>query len=160
MSTPASFEDLYDFETQFEDAFAAVLKANGISNVFVSRDAERIQTPGVILRFVTGSYDPHQYRMKGTPPRQVAIGFDGTLFVDVVTSRNMDDVKHGPFRGLVRYLLSPAANVISSVNMPCLQLLQLYATGGTPTMLDEKEQDRSGLHYDAKFAIRDSAWPA
>lgn len=163
MPTPPpapDFSTLYDFETPIETAFAAILKANGIANVYPSRDPNEIMTPAVVLRFVTGSCGMQRI-VQGIPPRQVPKDFEGLMIAQVVTGRKLADApKHGPFRGLVRYLFSPSANLINQVNMPWVQIVEFLPAGGTPQTTDEKELDRSELHFAMKFVIRDSAWPA
>jgi hypothetical protein len=161
MPSPApDFETLYDFETQVEDAFEAILKANGIPNVFTSRAPDTITTPAVVLRFVTGQV-ASQRALRGNPPRLVPNGFEGTLIAEILTGRRLADAPvHGPFRGKVRYLLSAAANVIDQTNTPWIQILDFLPAGGTPQITDEKEIDRSALHFAMKFAIRNEAWPS
>lgn len=162
MPQAPDFATLYDFETQFEDAFVAVLKGQAkIPNVFPSRDAEKLRTPGLIVRFVVQNSGALS-ALNGTPPRLVPIRFEGSMIVEVITSRP-DDPRgqndHGRLRGLARFWLSAGANVISSVNLPYVQLLNFVPGPGTPQVNDEKSMDRSSLSFHAQFAIRDDAWP-
>jgi hypothetical protein len=154
------YASLYDFESQIEDLFVTILKTYAIPGIYPSRDANKIQTPSVVLRFVTGSPGT-QRTTKGTPPRLVPVGYEGTMFAEVITGRrNTDAPDHGAIRGQVRYLLSAGANLVNTTNSPWLQILEILPSGGTPQTTDDKDLDRSVLQFAFKFAIRDDAWPA
>jgi len=157
-----SYDVLYDLEGQLEGPFAAILKANGLANVYTSRDDDQIQTPAVVVRAVVQGLAPNpQWKMMGTPQRQIPISFEAMLIAEVITGRrNPDAPQHGAIRGRVRYLFSAAANLILSSNFPYLQIVQILPQGGTPKITDDKELDRSEIHHSVKFAIRDDAWPA
>ena len=153
-------DTLYDFESQMEEAFAGILTADGFPHVYTSRDPEKIITPAVVLRFATGAA-LSQRALRGDPPRLVPCAFEGTMIAEIITGRRLPDAPdHGPFRGRVRFLLSAAANLIEDRNMPWLQILDFLPGGTSPAMTEEKEIDRSAIHFAMKFAIRNEAWPS
>ncbi len=157
---------LYDFETQIESAFqsvlqAALLTASIVCQVIITRDSAIDDTPRIELQCTVGA-PLSQRRGTGTIGvnyREIPIAFGFKLSATVITTRPTNDNEHGAIRGLTRFNLSAAANVITARNLPYLQILEMLPAGSPPAILDEKQQDKSLLEYDGWFAIQNSAWP-
>jgi hypothetical protein len=158
-------QTLYDFETQLEGAWADVFedKFTELSitcAVGVSRDADVETTPRVEVVLNLGGPLTQQTTIGQARPKQVPNAFTGTLTVSVITTRETNASSHGPIRGVIRYLMSGANQIMTEVRLPYLQILDLQPAGSAPTVNPEKNEDSTELVYAIIFAIRNEAWPA
>lgn len=164
MAAP-DIQTLYDFETQLETAWADVFedKFTELSitcAVGISRDQGIEVTPRVEIFLSLGTPPTQRTTIGQASPKQVPSAFAGTLTVAVITTRETNTDDHGPIRGVVRYLLSGANQIMTEQRLPYLQILELLPAGSAPTVNPEKNEDSTDMVYSIIFAIRDGAWPA
>ena len=170
MPSPTIIE-LYDFDTQIEDAVAAVLVAGLagvtpalVAQVNVSRDSATLATPRIDVEFTRGPAILQYGAVGQADPRQVPVAYHGTITILISTTRPNDNALmtpvHGPLRGAVSYFLSAGAKVFTSSNLPWLQILEMLPAQGQRLTQQNKEQDVDALTFAVKFAINQSSWPA
>lgn len=160
-----SIQALYDFETQIETAWATAFaekftELDITCAVGKSRDRDIETTPRVEISLSLGGPLTQRTTAGQASPKQVPNAFTGTLTVSVVTTRETNSDDHGPIRGVVRYLLSGANQVVGISKLPYLQVLDMEPAGSAPSVNEEKNLDSTDMAYAITFAIRNDAWPA
>ena len=156
---------LYDFETQIESvwvsvmstAFSAQLPAASVQ-VIGTRDASIDQTPRLEVELHVGNVLRTRRGVLNGSYREIPIAFTGTLRFRLISTRPY--ASHGMLRGIVRSTVSASANVITSSNLPYLQILEILPSSSTPQIYDEKAQDITEMDYAIQFAIKNEAWPS
>lgn len=169
MPTP-TFPELYDFETQFEALWKAVVEGLLTENSLVAEVATAQSpaikdTPRIEITFQVGPPLEQRTTAGQSAPtkKQVPNAFNGVLTAKVVTTRSLDPDNasiHGTLRGLVRYAFSAGALVVNDTNLPWLEILEQLPSASTPQFYDEKDNDLTELAYSVVFAIRNTAWPS
>ncbi len=161
---------LYDFETQMENAMKSVLETGlaGASpaikcQVVTTVDPDVKETPRIEVVFATGPALQQMTTLgQSGAAKQVPCAFRGQFTLTIFTSRPQavdDQASHGIIRGLTRFLASAGARAFHPQLLPWLQILEMLPASTNPIIFDGKAQAGTELSYAVVFAIQNSAWP-
>lgn len=160
--------DIYDFEGQFEDAFAAAFVAHNVTKPATQQDDSLLITPRVECQFVSGQQEQRSYIVQTTnegnanPPKPWTYQnvWIGVLKAAIVTNRKRDNGKagHRRIRNLLRWLMQD--HIIEITNrMKYLTVVQTLENGGQYEFNQNGDHDISSISWAVKFNIKPSAFP-
>ena len=156
MSTLAT---IYNFETQFEDAFAALFTAEGLNGIGPSSAVEfQKQRPRCEFLFTpSGANDSRQFQCPDGKFRHDLYG--GTLTIAIITNERTANgavaTDHSTYRAAARKVMATA------YEMPLadFEIRYLVAGATTPSIKPEDGSEVSNLTYEIRFNIKSSSWP-
>lgn len=156
---------IYQFEDELEKAVATILLKNGINDVTKQRDYKIKLEDGTVRTLKTPRVEPkylceglntleHYYLVGTTKWLDFAVG---TLYLKVITRRDIAEPSHAYLRGLCRYLMQFATAITGA--MKYHQIEKIIETQSTTTFEADKLHDVSALTFRTTLRVRGEWFP-
>lgn len=151
--------EIYDFDGQHEDAFAAGFVAHNVIKPATTQNKDTLVTPRVECQFKSGQQQQRSYLVPGTSWAYQNF-WAGTMELTVITNRLRDNGKsgHRRIRSLVRWMMQDHANELTA-RMKYLTVIQVLESNTSTSFEQRGELDGSQLNFAVIFNIRPSAFP-
>ena len=154
--TAASYEQIYDFESNLEISVRKLLEAAAL-RCYRQIDADTVTKPYVAIQLVLGGAISHFVK---TPDGEVRDQiWESSLRIQVVTDRIRTANQHSLYRQKIRVVLYDFNRQFTAEISPYYEVLSCRESGSTPTIRTEENEDISDMNWYLKFAVRDEAWP-
>ena len=158
MSQAASFEILYAFDENMNDAFAALLTTGGLT-VVKRGDSDDVATPYSVVDFVTGAARDHWKQMSDGSQRPDS--WNAKLTIGIKTHRSTAaqvDIQKN-WKAKLRKIFYDIKTNFVEANFPYYYVAQIMETGESPSLVTEDDHEICGVEWDIIFGIRTNAWP-
>lgn len=157
--------EIYDFESQFEDAFQQAFAAHNLDISEVQQSTEVLKTPRTECQFTAGQQSQRSYIVPGTgnPPAVPVWAYPnvwaGSLRVKIITNRKKQGRKgHRKLRGLVRWMMQEH-DIDLTAHMKYITVIQTLETGTSPEYAQTESEDISSITYAIHFNLKPTAFP-
>lgn len=157
---------IYAFEDELEKAVQSFLLMNGVNEVSKQREdrlnldgkVHTLRTPRVQAQCVFHGFGPneHYYVVPSTGIRWLDIG-KGTLYLKVVTRREVNEQSHAALRGLCRYLMQQVQKISTLLKYHIVE--KMIEQSCTLSFDPDRIHDISALSFDVWLRIRNSNFP-
>ena len=155
-----TLRQLFDFESQIEEAVESVLSSTGVASYSQRSDRELV-VPRFEVQFTagaaTGSYSGPQTYMLRYPD-----AFNGSLKIRHITSRSGDITytQHRQNVSQIRENLYRHEMLITEDVLPFLKLDSILENGSSLGVDEDVRHDITELTFAVVFFVRPSAWPS
>lgn len=165
----ASWEDLEDYETQFDTALPLVLapfKAAPYSfTLYGQQSTTELAPRRVEYQFALGQpAGPAIPQQRGAAAPRMVVSWNFTLLFRFIYDRATINPATLKFRGALRRQLSPSAQAFSAAVLPYLQVTALNEVRAIRGLVKDegeraKQLDAWESYWDGIFTIRPTAFP-
>lgn len=158
-ATAPSYEVLYDFESQIEDAFSSMMAGLTDARCFTQRTDQELVTPRFEFAFTSGAATGHHGRARDGLFYPDA--FAGSLRVRHVTARSADITytMHRQYVATLRRYCYQFETRLTESLLPYLTIDSVLEQSSTQGIDAEHREDITEINFAIAFAIRPGAWP-
>jgi len=154
-----TYDILYDFESQIEEAFSDVLDEKTAIGCYTQRSNQDLTTPRYEFQFTNGAATGKHGRAKDG--FLYPDGWSGTLRARLITERKADVsfTAHRQSVAKLRRYIAQFETFITEENLPYLDIESVMETGSSQGIDEDQKHDITELSFLVGFYIRPNAWP-